>query len=133
MIGVDTDVLLRPALPDDPEQLRRVEAFFRARSERDPAFVSIIALTEFVWTLRRRERRSAAEVRALVLSLLNDDAIVVQFDQEVIRALDDAEETGADFADALVAHLGLRHDCDYTVTLDRRAGGLPGMKALDPA
>ena len=38
---------------------------------------------------------------------------------------------GAEFADAVIAQLGQLAGCAHTVTFDRRAGRLSGMKMLD--
>ena len=42
----------------------------------------------------------------------------------------DALEAKADFADAVISHLGTDADCDYTVTFNRSAANLPGMLLL---
>ena len=130
MIGVDTNVLLRFLLNDDPEQSPRAAQFFAERGPADPAFLSLVAVLEAVWVLRRRLKRSEEEVARMLRGLLGSDRVVVEHEQLVIRALRDTEQTGADFADAVIAHLGVERGCDLTVTLDRSAANLPGMLAL---
>lgn len=130
MIGVDTNVLLRYLLDDDPRQSPKAVAFFEQRSERDPAFVSLIAIIEVVWNLRARDRMPSDRIAGVVRSLLSAREIVVQAPDVVRRALRDAEEHGTDIADAVIAELGIDADCDYTVTFDKKASSLPGMRAL---
>lgn len=130
MIGVDANVLVRLVVGDDVGQSARAEAFFRERSPDDPAAVSLVALVEFAWVLRRSYGRSPTDVARAIRGLLAADSIVIQSEQAVIRALRDAEESRADFADSVIAHLGLGAGCDYTVTFDRKAAELPGMLAL---
>lgn len=132
MIGVDTNVLLRHLLHDDPTQSPPATAFFGARSAKDPAYVSIVVLVETVWNLRRQGEVLGPRVAAILVALLNAEEIVVQAPDVVRRALRDASENGTDVADAIIAHLGVDSGCDYTVTFDRRAGRLPGMVALEP-
>lgn len=130
MIGVDTNVLLRFLLDDDPAQSSAARRFFAERSADDPAFLSLVTLIESVWVARRRLKRSDADVARMLRGLLGSDRVVIQHEQLVIRALRDTELSGADFADAVVAHLGVEAGCDTTVTLDRAAADLPGMIAL---
>ncbi|MGB3911575.1 MAG: type II toxin-antitoxin system VapC family toxin [Pseudolysinimonas sp.] len=128
MIGVDTNVLLRYLLDDDPRQSPQAAAFFEARSEKDPAFVSLVAVVEAVWTLRARERMSSDRVAQALRALLSAREIVVQAPELVRRAIRDSEEHGTDLADAVIAGLGI--DADYTVTFDKKAGALAGMQEL---
>lgn len=130
MIGVDTNVLLRYLLDDDPRQSPQAAAFFAARSESDPAFVSLIAIVEVVWNLRARERVPSDRVAATLRSLLTAREIVVQAPDVLRRAIRDSEAHGADIADAVIAGLDIDADCDYTVTFDKKAGALPGMREL---
>jgi len=130
MIGIDSNVLLREVMGDDPEQSAIAARFMDSRSASDPGFVSIVVLLETTWTLTRTYRRTQSEVTAFVRRLLAASEIVVQANGVVRRALEDTEATGADLSDAIIAHLGLDADCDYTVTFDRTAASLPGMLLL---
>ena len=130
MIGVDTNVLLRHLLDDDPEQSRAAHDFFGDRSAVDPAFVSLVTLIETAWVLHRAKGIALARLASVVRSLLLAEEIVLQAPDIVRRALRDTEEAQSDFADAVIAHLGVDTGCDFTVTLDRHAGELPGMRLL---
>jgi predicted nucleic-acid-binding protein len=131
MIGVDTNVLLRFLLRDDPVQSPQAANFFAQRTAGDPAFVSLVTMVETVWNLRRRV--PAEQLAATIGRLLISEHVVVQASDLVSRALHDAAGAGADLADAVIAHLGIDADCDYTVTFDRKAAGLPGMLAIGDA
>ncbi|MEO5535660.1 MAG: type II toxin-antitoxin system VapC family toxin [Pseudolysinimonas sp.] len=131
MIGVDSNVLLRHLLDDDATQSRQAAAFFSARSAKDPAFLSVVVLVETVWTLSRRDKVPMSRVVAIVSAFLSAEEIVVQAPDVVRRALRDAAEHGTDLADAIIAHLAIDADCEYTVTFDRRASELPGMALLE--
>lgn len=131
MIGIDTNVLIRDATQDDPVQSPQARRFLAGLTEADPGFVSIITLIETTWTLRRNYKVDAATIALLVRRLLASREIVVQASEIVRRALKDSEDFGADLSDAIIAHLGVDADCDYTVTFDRRAAELPGMRLLE--
>ncbi len=128
MIGVDTNVLVRFLLSDDPVQSPQAAEFFAQRTTADPAFVSLVTLVETVWNVRRQVTQT--QLAATISRLLTSEHVVVQAPDVVSRALRDATEAGADLADAVIAHLGVGADCDFTVTFDRKAASLPGMLAL---
>lgn len=128
MIGVDTNVLVRFLLRDDPVQSPQAAEFFAQRSVADPAFVSLVTMIETVWNIRRD--LTPGQLAATIGRLLISEQVVVQAPDVVSRALLDATDVGADLADAVIAHLGIDADCDFTVTFDRRAAALPGMLAL---
>ncbi len=130
MIGIDTNVLIRDATQDDPIRSPQARRFLAGLTEADPGFVSIVTLIEMTWTLRRSYKVDPDTIALLVRRLLASREIVVQAQDAVRRALRDAEGSGADFSDAIIAHLGIDADCDDTVTFDQRAAGLPGMRLL---
>jgi predicted nucleic-acid-binding protein len=127
MIGVDTNVLLRHLMRDDPRQTPVASRFFAARGPGDPAYVSTAVLLELIWTLRRTYRVSRADVSRIVWTLSRSRDIVLQDPVLARRALWDAEDEQADIADAIIAHAAIDAGCDGAVTFDRRAQRLPGM------
>ena len=130
MIGLDTNVLVRYVVVDDPEQVRRVRELMNNLTPADPGFVSLVTLVELVWVLRQAYRLSSGDVRTVVGSLLAARELVVERAELVAAALSEAAAAGADVADALVAALGRTAGCSETVTFDRRAARLPGMRLL---
>jgi predicted nucleic-acid-binding protein len=59
--------------------------------------------------------------------LLQADQLWLEHPNEIMAALLAVRETGADFADALIAELALGAGCDQALTFDRRAQRLPGF------
>jgi predicted nucleic-acid-binding protein len=130
MIGVDTNVLVRFLARDDEKQFVRAQRFFSERTVGDPAFIALVVVIESVWVLRGRYRLGMEAIAKAILALLTADEVVIQAPDVVRRAIRDTHGTGIDLADAIIAHLGIDSGCDYTVTLDRRAAELPGMRPL---
>jgi predicted nucleic-acid-binding protein len=130
VIGVDTSVLVRLVVEDDPKQANLVEQFFAALTTESPGFVSLATLIETVWTLRRTYKFDQPSISRFVYGLLGSRELVVQAPDVVRRATQDSMESKTDFSDAIIAHLGIDADCDYTVTFDKRAAALPGMRLL---
>lgn len=130
MIGVDTNVLVRFLVEDDPEQNALARDFFSERSAEDPAFVSATVIAETVCILRRRLKLPLATVSDLLQNLLAADRLVVEFTEE-LDALLSQDTPRTDIADYLIAWSAARAGCQKTVTFDRTsAEAIPGMELL---
>lgn len=120
MTGVDTNVLIRYFLDDDPSQADRVEAFIReCAAKGDQVFVSCVVLCEFAWTLRSAFRKRDAEVLRWIEELLDSEPFVVERDDAVRSALHWARSSKGDFPDYLIAQIAVENGCEFTVTFDR--------------
>ncbi len=129
MKAVDTNVLLRFVVRDDEDQFARARSFLGARTPDDPAFISLIVLVEFAWTLRQRYGRSRDEIRSLVASLL--DAREIAFEDESELSAVVAGASRGDLADHLISYCSRRAGCSSTVTFDQKAAmAVPGMEFL---
>jgi predicted nucleic-acid-binding protein len=126
MIGIDANVLVRYLAQDDPQQALAAAELIEGLSEQEPGFVSIVAVVETFWVLRRAYQVPDVEVRRLLHGLVDSVELRVQHSDEVRRTLD----RPGDFADGLVAAFGAAAGCDYTATLDRRAAVLSEMRLL---
>jgi predicted nucleic-acid-binding protein len=130
MIGVDTNILVRYVARDSDSESPRAERFFSARTSADPAFVSLATAIETFLVLRRSYKFKPERIVQAFRALLGVDELVFQSPDIVRRVLRESLETDTDFADAVIALFGIDADCDYTVTFDKRAAKLPGMKLL---
>ena len=131
MIGIDTNVLVRHVSHDDQVQAEIAERFLSTLTREDPGFVSLATLLEVVWTLNRTYKLELGSISRFIHGLLTSEQIIVQAPDVVRRALDHALDTPGGFADAVIGLLGIDAGCDYTVTFDKRAARLPGMKLLE--
>lgn len=130
MIALDTNVLVRHATEDEPDQTRIARAFLDRLSPEEPGFVSIVVLAELYWVLRRgRPHLSAEAAHDVVEILLDAPEIEIEDEESVTRALD-RSRAGADFADALIGDAAALYGCSETVTFDRRAAGQLGWRLL---
>lgn len=129
MKAVDTNVLLRFVLRDDEPQFAAASAFFNARTAEDPAFVSLIVLTELVWALRQRYGFDRDKARFLVETLLETAELVFEDEASLSRIIAHADR--GDIADHLISRSARRAGCSSTVTFDREAAKIiPGMELL---
>lgn len=111
MRAVDTNVLVRALVRDDPAQTARAETLLAEHE----LYVPVTVVLELEWVMRSRyafpPRRVAA---ALTLLASLENLILAERDAVVAAAA--RVEAGWDFADAL--HHALARGCDDFVTLD---------------
>jgi len=122
MIGLDTNVLVRYIAQDHPQQSASATRLIESLTEDSPGFVSLVAVVELHWVLRRRYGVSRKDSTAVLRRLLDAAELVVQ-DSELLRRVLSRLGGTVDLPDALVAELGTRAGCQHTLTFDRRAAG----------
>ncbi len=131
MIGIDTNVLVRYLAQDDPVQSpKATELFERRLSEREPAFVSVVAMVETAWVLERAYGLAPREIAAAIERILQTEVLVVDCEQQIFTAMIALKNGNGSFADALIAALGEKAGCSRTLTFDRKALRLPGFAAV---
>jgi predicted nucleic-acid-binding protein len=128
LIGLDTNVLVRYVVQDDNKQAALAAALIESFDD-EQGFISLVALVEFHWVIRRTYKAGRREVEALIRDWLVAREIVVEHADAVQRALDRTNDQ-FDFPDALIGELGVRAGCEYTATFDSAAAKLPGMRLL---
>ena len=131
MIGLDTNVLLRYLVQDDPVQSPRATEIITHRlSEEEPGFVSLITILEVVWVLKSLYRRSRQEVANDIEMVLAADTLEVQNEQEVYHAVVALRNRTGSFEVALIGALGIWKGCSATLTFDEKAAQRPHGFAL---
>ncbi|BCH30235.1 hypothetical protein MesoLjLc_21650 [Mesorhizobium sp. L-8-10] len=131
MIGVDTNVLVRFLVVDDPVQNELARAFFAARSSEDPAFVSAVTLAETIWVLNRRLNYPLVQVMAALREMLASEEISIEHAEGLGRLLHDEDTPETDIGDYLISWAGIAAGCSSTVTFDRRAASfVPALELL---
>jgi predicted nucleic-acid-binding protein len=131
MIGLDTNILVRYLVQDDPVQsAKATELIERRLTQRNPGFISVVAIVETVWVLERAYRLADHQIAAAIERVLQADVLVVESEQEVFYAMIALKEQRGSFADALIAALGARAGCSRTFTFDQKAQRLPWFELL---
>jgi predicted nucleic-acid-binding protein len=125
MIGLDTNVLLRYLLQDDPKQTRQANLIFDQQlSEQNPGFISLVAVLEIVWVMRSLLKQTSSQIASHLENLLAADILEVQNEQQVFDAAFALKHGAGDFEDALIGALNAWGGCSHTLTFDRKAGRL---------
>lgn len=131
MIGIDTNVLVRYLTHDDAQQYQQAKAFLETRCTGDtPGYVNAVVLCEVIWVLERAYDATKAEIIRVVTLLLQTKQLRLAHPESVRSALKAYEQSNADFADTLIAHLNQDAGCEQTVTFDQRAGRLTLFETL---
>ena len=111
MVVVDTNILVRFAVNDDP---KHVALAHRAIGSNE-IWIGITVLLELEWVLRSRYGFERTEVLSFLRQLLTTASIQVEDEAQVATALDWYAD-GADFADAL--HLARSQSRGIMLTFD---------------
>ncbi len=130
MIGLDTNVLVRFLVQDDPDQAAVATAFVAGLTEAEAGFFSREVLVELVWVLERAYGLSRADIAKALDGLLEARELVIEAADRAAVAVDRYRKGGPGFADQMIALAGQGAGCRDTVSFDRKAAGLPGMRLL---
>lgn len=130
MTGLDTNVLLRFFLQDEPDQGARAATLMSTFSVQEPGFISSVALAESVWVLERSCRKPKHEIVFFVRGLLESQQLVVENHEAVAQALRKFGGSNADIADCLIERLCHSAGCTRTMTFDVNASKSSGMVLL---
>ena len=130
MIALDTNVLVRFLVQDDPEQGRLATQAIDQLTEGDPGFVGREVLVELVWVLERAYRYGRDEIADALDGLLSATELVVEAADDVGPASELYRTAGFGFADLMIAAAGRRAGASELVTFDRKAARLPQARLL---
>lgn len=131
MKGLDTNLLVRFLVGDDPEQTAEAVSFIRRHCTADtPCFVNRIVLCELEWVLESAYRYPRSMVAEVIDRVLRTGELLVEDADEAWAALRAFRRHGADFSDCLLGQTNLGRGCEATATFDRRAGRLDGFEVL---
>ena len=120
MTGIDTNVLVRHLVADEPRQADRVQRWLaECRSAGESVYISAVVLCEAVWVLRSIYGKPQAEILQVLEQLLEADVFQVEEPEAVERAIELSRRGKADFTDHLIGQLHRTRGCRATVTFDR--------------
>ncbi len=131
MIHLDSNVLIRLLIDDSPAQTARARAFLSNLSPQNRGYVSLVVLAEVAGVLARYYKQPREQLADLVDLLLNSAEMQVEQAALVRDTVQVFRTTSAGFIDCLIAQVGAAAKCEYTVTFDKGAAKLPGMRLLE--
>lgn len=130
MIALDTNVLVRFLVQDDPEQARIANTVFDQLTDVTPGFVSREVLVELVWVLERAYGYLRTDIATALDGLLSALELVIEAADDVGQAVERYRNEGFGFADLMIASAAKRVGASELVTFDRKAARLPDVRLL---
>lgn len=121
MKGLDTSILIRYLVQDDPIQSPRANEIIERLTEKAPGFVTVAAIAEIAWVLHSRCKATAAEIADAVERILSIGSLKVQNEQQVYEAVVAVRSGEGTLADTLIGSLGRSAGCTKTLTFDTRS------------
>ena len=131
MIGLDTNILLRSMLNDDPVQSPAARRLLQSLDENNRGFVNVPVMLEFFWVLRSRYKLPRTRLVGALRDLLEVKHLEFEAFETIGKALVIYERLAADFSDAVIAMRNSELGADKTLTFDGKAvRRIPSMELL---
>ena len=131
MIGLDTNVVVRYLVQDDPSQSTAATRLMeRVLSAERPGLITSVTLCEITWVLAECYGADRDRIESVIEGLLASRQLVLEDADVVWNALRDWRASNADFSDALIGRQVIARGGEKTVTFDRAAAKLPGFELL---
>jgi predicted nucleic-acid-binding protein len=130
VLAVDTNVLVRVLVGDDPVQHRAaMSRLGKMRRAGEAALVGPVVVAEVGWVLSSVYGYDRSAIVAALRGILATPPFVVSARDAVIAALAAYEKGPADLSDYLILELGRLEGCRALHTFDRRLLKEPACKA----
>jgi predicted nucleic-acid-binding protein len=131
MYGLDTNVLIRYLLRDDPVQAEQAKAAIESAVQSgEPVVISLLTMLESEWVLRTCASLDKRAVISTFRMLLETRDIRIEQEETLEEALYLYDNNNTDFADCIMAARYARLGCSAMLTFDKKAAQLPGVVRL---
>jgi predicted nucleic-acid-binding protein len=131
MRALDTNVLVRYLVADEPRQLAAAERVIEeSRESQDPLFLSAIVLCELAWVLARTYGQTKPAIVEDLELILDREQFEIEHHALVRRSLESYRHGKGSFSDYLIGEIGQHAGCRDTVTFDRALRGAAGFTLL---
>ena len=119
MIGLDTNILVRFLVQDDPKQSERARTLIeKAIDSEMPCFVSDVVLCEMVWVLERSYKTRRFDIGRILGHLLRARHLTFTSLERLFAALESYHAGNGDFADYLIREHSRAEGCEAVATFD---------------
>jgi len=131
MIGLDTNILVRYFIKDDPQQTRLAVNLIFYLSPSEPGWIGVAIFMELDWVMNNVLKVKKDRVVEIFDTLLASRELVVENMETVREALQLYRFRNTDFSDCLIAASAKAAGCSRTVTFDHRAARDAGMDLIE--
>lgn len=130
MIGLDTNVLVRYIMQDDPKQSAKASKLIESLDGNNQGYITMVPVVELYWVLTSSYELSGQQVGQALEAILRTKQFLVERADQVMRALRVFGEGRADFADCLIERSAAGAGCNQTMTFDVGASKFAGMTLI---
>ncbi len=130
MIGLDTNVIVRYIMQDDPAQAAKATTLIEGLAVEAPGFVPLVSVVELVWVLSSNYKLTRSQITQVLDILLRSKQLLVDQAEHVVRALRAYSAGTADFADCMIERTASAAGCSRTMTFDAAAAKAAGMTLI---
>jgi predicted nucleic-acid-binding protein len=129
VVALDTNVVVRVLVGDDPQQTKRAEKAFLEHVNGQGVFISLIVLAEIAWVLSAAYEWDRATIHSQLQRLARTRNVRIEELELVEAALQEYAEGKAQLADCLILGVARAH-ADTLLSFDKRLGRTPGVTLL---
>ena len=130
MIGLDTNVLVRYIMQDDPKQSPIATKIIESLTGVGSGYVTLVSIVELVWVLSVSFELTRSQVAQALDGIIRTKQFKVECADQVIRALRVFKMGKSDFADCLIERSANSVGCEKTITFDVNASKHAGMALI---
>ena len=127
MIGLDTNVLVRYIMQDDPKQSPKASKLIESLDGDNPGYITLVSVIELYWVLTSCYELTGEQVTQALEAILRTKQLMVERADQVMRALQVFAQGKADLADCLIERSASSAGCTQTMTFDVGASKHAGM------
>lgn len=130
MIALDTNVLVRLLVQDDPKQSKAVRNLLDGLSEDNPGFICREVMVELVWVLERAYKLTRAQIAPAIEGLLSSHELITEEAERVGEAVAHYTAGGAGFSDQMILAAARSSQSKTLVTFDQALAKSEGAELL---
>lgn len=119
MIALDTNVLVRFLVQDDPKHGKAAAELVDGLTEQEPGYICREVIVELVWVLERAYKMTRAQIAPAVEGLLTSREFVVEDADRVGLGLARYAMGGAGFSDRMILLASVDAQCACLATFDK--------------
>ena len=118
---LDTNVILRFLLKEDPQLFQAVEPLFLQTEQGDlEIYIHPIIIAEIIWTLESYYEYSKEKIAEVMIQLVEAKGVVVPDKEVIVGALQDYKEKNVDFIDSYLVQYANKKGPLTVYTLDKK-------------
>ena len=126
MTAVDTNVIVRYLVADDPGQAEAARSLLERLTPDTPGFICREVVIEVAWVLERSYRFPRARIAEALMGLTASDSLVVENADDVVAAAHRYRQGGVGFSDLMILAAAERVGAAPLYTFDRRLARMQG-------